>query len=286
MRRFGFALLMLLAAIVPLAGEDQPYVTCQLKGQLGNQCFEIATTLALAWDNGARPLFPCLLNRTHLGVPQNYKNIFWRLDVEAPKRKAKFCYSLPRKQRGFLPIPYQPDMRLKGHFLSEKYFDHHRERIVEMFAPKKEIKDALMERFGELLNGSSTTVAIHVRTYGHVDGKHGKFCFNGREYVEKAISQFPKDAQFIVCSDNIGWCKENLSDLAERMHFVEGQHYHYDFYLMSLCEHNIISNSTFSWWSAYLNTNPDKIVIAPKNWFRKRFQVPVEDITPDAWIKL
>ena len=90
----------------------------------------------------------------------------------------------------------------------------------------------------------------------------------------------------IIFSDDIGWCKENLSDLNNDVVFVEGHRDYEDLFMMSYCDHNITSNSSFSWWRAWLNTNPLKIVVAPKNWFGPMGPKDTQDLIPESFIKL
>jgi hypothetical protein len=87
-----------------------------------------------------------------------------------------------------------------------------------------------------------------------------------------------------VFSDDINWCKQNLS--FPKMQFVEGQDNIEDLWFMSLCSNNIIANSSFSWWGAWLNNNPEKKVIAPKNWFGQYANINSSDIVPETWILL
>ena len=70
------------------------------------------------------------------------------------------------------------------------------------------------------------------------------------------------------------------------MTFVEGHSEVEDLWLMSLCKHNIIANSSFSWWGAWLNNNPNKKVIAPKKWFGDHVNLNTSDLLPESWIKI
>ena len=89
---------------------------------------------------------------------------------------------------------------------------------------------------------------------------------------------------YIICSDDIEWCKDNFK--IKNVYYSNEKYYH-DLFLMSCCEHNIIANSSFSWWSAYLNNNPDKKVISPKKWFGKNGpKYNINDIIPNNWIQI
>ena len=103
----------------------------------------------------------------------------------------------------------------------------------------------------------------------------------------KAIKQMPKDSLFLIFSDDIAWCKANFPDLPEKFVFIEGNADHEDLLLMSHCKNNIICNSTFSWWAAWLNSNPEKKVIAPSKWFGPAFEnYNTDDLYCDGWIKI
>lgn len=272
--------ILFLTLLGSLFGAEQPFVMSYLQGQLGNQCFEIAATLTHAWDNGARPLFLNLANDPRCGIPVNREQVFWRIDASpAYIEKAEFSYLA--KDWVYEPIPYHPNMLMCGYFQSEKYFRKYKDTICALFAPKPEIVNYLTNKYGHILSHPKT-VSIHVRTYPH-DPKHQFWTLNGRGYVEKAVAHFDPDSLFVVFSDNIPWCKKYLQGVAKNMIYIEREAHYHDFYLMSFCQHNIISNSTFSWWAAYLNKNPDKIVIAPKKWIQSNQKVS-EEIIPEEWI--
>ena len=110
------------------------------------------------------------------------------------------------------------------------------------------------------------------------------FHLNGREYLENASKLFPKNSLFVIFSDNIYWCMKELKGLDLKMFFMPKQKHHLDFYLMSLCDHNIISNSSFSWWAAYINQNKDRIVVAPKKWYGPKNPHDTKDLIPEDWI--
>lgn len=274
--------------LAPDRSLKKPYVLGILHNQLGNQLFEIAAAVSLALDHDAEAIFPQLKSQENDNIPLNYKYVFWRLNTADPETSPQFIYNDPDLHHK--PIPYHPNMALLGAFQSEKYFLHHKKEILELFEPHKNITRYLNEKH-EWLKSKQPTVAVHVRAYwpyfpgGAADGK-GYLPFLGYEYFEKAILSFPKEYFFVIFSNNIKWCKENLTKIPRKMKFIEGQPHYLDLFLMSLCTHHIISNSSFSWWGAYLNKNPSKIVVAPKKWFTPECGLRSNDIIPEGWVVL
>jgi hypothetical protein len=103
------------------------------------------------------------------------------------------------------------------------------------------------------------------------------------EYYKTAIDYFKADNVFVF-SDDIDWCKSNI--IGDNIIYIENEKDYIEMYLMSLCENNIISNSSFSWWGAWLNENKNKKVIGPKLWFGNAIQFISDDIIPEGWIKI
>lgn len=136
-------------------------------------------------------------------------------------------------------------------------------------------------------------VAIHVRRGDYLDSVNSKIFFSlGPDYYKNAINYFKNKfdlIRFIFFSNDITWCKQNFPGDFEFMdESIELLDFH-EFELIKLCKHQIIANSTFSWWAALLNENQDKIVIAPEKWYSNpRLQAKYRNgnIIPDSWIKL
>lgn len=236
------------------------YVSVKLGGQLGNQLFRIATTLAYAKDNGLIPLFPDLHLETD-NISYNRDRIFFRLDSRESPFPLK-TYEIDRLNYSKIPEGMK-DITLDSGFFSWKYFDHHRNLLLEQFAPSEEINQRLEAKYADLL-AHPKTVGVHVRTYSkpvHDQGLH----FVGWNYFERTLSHFPKDSLFVVFSDRIHFCKANLTKRFPDLNFVfiEGNDHIDDFFLMSRMKALVMSKSTFSWWAAYLNQTPNLIVYAP-----------------------
>ncbi len=256
------------------AEEEKPFVIGSLLGQLGNQMFEIAAASALAWDNDAEAYFPELSP-----VSNDYRHFFFRCKFNAPENPIEFKWSY--SPFGYEKIPYHPNMKIDGYLQNEQYFAHQRDKILTLFAPHPKDLKYIRNKFSFILSHPNS-VSVHLRYYLREKPDEDSFIQYEREYFEKAMSLFPTDSLFVVTSDNITFAKANIPTADRNVLFIENEPYYIDFYLQSLCKHNIICNSTFSWWSAWLNQNPDKQVVRPKIWLGG-----YEDIGgPDNWIKI
>ncbi len=173
---------------------------------------------------------------------------------------------------------------LKGHWQKTDYLSD----VTEIFHKSLSYDLLNTERDSEIkhLIETSESVSIHVRRGDYLNDSFYSV-IKGMEYYRNAISiikeKYP-NAKFFVFSDDIEYVRENL--LGEDLTFVDwnkGKDSFKDLLLMSLCQHNIIANSTFSWWGAYLNPYPDKIVICPSKW---SVNGDMQGRCPNDWIKL
>ena len=136
------------------------------------------------------------------------------------------------------------------------------------------------------------SVAIHVRKgkdYSALQYFHNtcpeSYYIHAIEYMKQHL----KDPRFYVFTDNPEWVKKHLPEYCECIGtgITTGWGNHFDMQLMSICKHNIIANSTYSWWGAYLNPNPDKLVIIPSHWFNPQLYPDPEDaLLAKGWISL
>ncbi len=182
-----------------------------------------------------------------------------------------------------------PDVYLNGYFQSQKYFLPTEKTIREELSLKKEAISKV-ESFSNILKNQNS-VSVHFRRADFASDPvsaeyHGIL---SKEYylnaVALVVSKLSNPA-FYVFSDDINWAKEKLKNHGAT--FVSGEiskNHFEDLYLMSRCRHNIIANSSFSWWGAWLNNNPEKIVIAPERWFNKGPK-DTQDLIPEGWIRI
>lgn len=238
---------------------SEPYVSGRLWGQLGNQLFIISNALALAWDNDATPVFPDLSSDKSRNIPLNREKIFFRLNADLPQG-----YLLKEKHYTddfYAPIKYEPNIELVGYSLSLSYFNKYKKRLQKIFAPSAETEKRLRKKYASFLH-HPCTVGIQIRVCS-LD----LYPFCGWEYFKKAMDYFPSYALFIVSSDRIDWVKQYFPTQGKKVLFLEGNDHVDDFFMLTKCKHCIISNSTYGYWAAYLNQNPNKIVIAPSLWY-------------------
>lgn len=178
------------------------------------------------------------------------------------------------------------DCYYDGYWTNQKYFVDIREDILNIFSFRRQID----EKNQTLLNDikSTNSVSIHVRRGNYLlFDKYKGIC--EIDYYQRAIDYINTNVvnpHFFVFSNDMDWCKENLTDMLKNYTFVgnnSGMSNYIDLQLMSNCKHNIIANSTFSWWGAWLNQNEGRIVVSPKKWLN----LEMKD-TPllDEWIKM
>lgn len=178
----------------------------------------------------------------------------------------------------------------EGYWQSEKYFKKYRKELLRQFTLKKEIHFQ-SQRYEQDIK-ATMSVSLHIRrgdyvTNAHTNSVHGTCSL---EYYKSAVLKIEKEvenAQFFVFSDDLAWAKQNI-DFIDNIVFVELDEIVPDreeMYLMSQCKHNIIANSSFSWWGAWLNQNQNKIVITPKHWFNDT-SLDTSDLIPKTWIRL
>jgi len=278
-------------------------VTVKLLGGLGNQMFQYAVGRQLAIINNCQLTLDLseLLNHNSI----NYTARQFELDIFNinyarkiyPDTKPTFKDKFNRKfitryvnETGHVFNPAVLKSRglvyLNGFWQNEKYFKGVEDTIRKEFTFKTEPEKDLESNI--VLISSVNSVSIHFRRGDYVSNQNANE-FHGvvKEGYYKKAMETVKDSvvspHFFIFSDDINWVKENFK-IQEPHIFVSNSKNSIknDMLLMSLCQHNIIANSSFSWWSAWLNQNKNKIVIAPEKWFNN---IPTE-IIPAEWIKI
>lgn len=285
-------------------------VAVKIYGGLGNQLFQYAAAKSLALDNDAKLLldiswFNCNQERFYeltnfnvqcdasISFSKPYNFIFKKYVFLRCSNNKKLLLNIFREnslsfQSEFLKI--NSSIYLDGYFQSEKYFLRHQNKIRNnlLFTDASFRGESIFEN--QILGSES--VSIHIRRGDYVTNKevadfHGSL---GMDYYKKSIEFIRskiKNPVFFVFTDDPDWVIENFSHhlpfTLVRNSKTENAGIR-DLRLMSLCKHNIIANSSFSWWGAWLNVNHQKIVISPKKWFKKSETPP--DLIPPSWMQI
>lgn len=182
---------------------------------------------------------------------------------------------------------------LQGQWGNEKYFENVGEELHRHFIFKPPL-DPKNDSWARQIKASNS-VSVHIRRGDYI-GDNSPFVELSRsDYYIKAFRHFAAsipDPVFFIFSDNPEWCRQNLTWLKDyNHHFISGNkngESYKDMQLMSYCKHNIIANSTFSWWGAWLNRNTKKIVISPQHLFydaEKNTKI-LREFYPESWVKL
>lgn len=252
-----------------------------LEGRLGNNLFQIAAACSLA---------------KRLGVPFRVRiTDGWASDQSFPDylvpfretilRNVEFISEIPADCEvyhepcfHYQPLPEKDHLVLNGFFQSENYFNE--QAIRELFRIDADTEAYIQTKYRSILD--KHPVSIHVRRGDYLLLEH--FYTNcPYAYYRRAMQRFPATTCFLIASDDIAWCKRQFR--GDKFFFIENETVVVDLYLQSMCSHHISSNSTFSWWGAWLNPDPGKKVIYPMPWFgyQYRDQFKTVDLPPDSW---
>ncbi len=177
---------------------------------------------------------------------------------------------------------------LSGNWQSEKYFLDIADTIKKDLTLKNEPSQLFKQWTKKIDNCQS--VSLHIRRGDYISSQKVNQ-FHGTcnlEYYQKAIdliAEIIKNPKFFISSDDIAWARNNLK-INYPVYFISDKNIpdYEELIIMSNCRHNIIANSSFSWWGAWLNGSPNKIVIAPQKWFNA--PTDTTDLLPDSWIKI
>jgi hypothetical protein len=260
-------------------------VTTYLAGGLGNQIFQVVAAYNLAKKNNDTAEFNFDVCHTpHQGHQSiKYKNTIFKEFTDSKISKIENTFT--QKGHSFEIIPYKKNLQLQGFFQSEKFFEENKKDIVEKLLKGFKSEEEKWKKVLHWVQGQKL-VSIHVRRGDYLKFPHVHTpC--GLDYYKKALSLMEeKIGKFtpVFISDDKNWCIETFKNINHIISPFEDEVE--DFILMMNCDSNIIANSSFSWWGAYLNQNPYKIIIGPKKWFGPSGPQDQEDTIPNNWIKI
>lgn len=239
----------------------KPIVSTKLRGGLGNFMFRISAAYCLSLRDNKE--FIC----DNTDIMAEHEKLY--MYIENILRKIRFSNSLSLMFNYFEPhFHYSPipklnrSIKIIGSFHSEKYFIEYKEKILDLFEIDSKTKEKLIKKYLHLLDVDNCSIHVRRGDYLRLPHHHP---IQPIDYYKNAI-KIIGDKHFLIFSDDINWCKQNFDFLKNKTFIVNNFDYE-DLYLMSMCKNNIVANSSFSWWAAWLNTNINKKVVAPLNWF-------------------
>jgi hypothetical protein len=289
-------------------------IVVHLKGGLGNQMFQYAAArnLAIKYRTKLYADLDSFLQTSREGyTARNYELGIFDISIKSINKNTKDAFYETSRKKNILKklnLPYKkvylepgfpyneelqnnrPPLYMDGYFQSEKYFEEIADTIRNDFKFNVKPDDENFQWAKKI--SSENAIGIHIRRTDYLTSA-ATLAFHGVcsiDYYKSAIEIISKDqtTTLYFFSDEPEWVRENLIPLypnANVISFNKNENSWKDMYLMSKCKHNIVANSSFSWWAAWLNDNKNKIVVAPTPWF-KDLSWNTKDLIPSKWIQL
>jgi len=291
---------------------DKSMIIVKLIGGMGNQLFqyaigrnlslihntELKLDISLPQKPGERPYDLKYFNiQEAFATEEEIKELTFLKQSNLGKKIHHLFHKRPKLPKSYIrkrPPGFSPktldvpdNIYLDGYWQDERYFEPNADTIRNDLTFRNS-QEGENKRLADIISNRQS-ICIHIRRGDYVD-VHIAHGICNLDYYQKCIEAIAKQVKaptFFVFSDDPQWCKDNLKlDFPTTyVNHNTGQTAYEDMRLMSQCKHNIIANSSFSWWGAWLNSNPEKIVYAPQKWFGTE---KYKDITivPNSWTSL
>ena len=270
-----------------------------ITGGLGNQLFQIFAGISYSYENNLDFFLP--LEKKDKGFHKFYWNNIFKELLKYTKNNyytnkiIRRYYRYMEKSFEYNKIPKSDKIVIHGCFQSEKYFINYYNKIIKLLQIR-ELQNSVKSKYNNLLN--DITISLHFRLGNYKNNKHHPI-INDQYYID-SINYILKNFKinnynilyFYEKEDNelVKIRIEKIKNNFDNINFISINHNIEDWeqiLLMSCCKHNIIANSSFSWWGAYLNENKDNIVTYPKIWFSgNNLKHNLKDLFPKKWIKI
>lgn len=285
-------------------------IAVKLQGGLGNQLFQFATAYAQNTDlnidfdflasqepssetftqrSFELKLFP---NIRFKELKQSDRKFFLSKGLlHKIRRKLSQVTIVKQEGNDFVDIPDAKHIYLDGFFQSEKYFQHARQKILQIYEfPDLDARNQHIKN--QIIAAGFHSVSIHIRrgdyVKPHIANYHGLLPLDYYQEALRTLAAEVPDLRLFIFSDDVSFARAEFTNFHNAV-IVEGNDHAAwkDMALMSCCAHHIIANSSFSWWGAWLSTHAGGINIAPKNWFNAQVvDFNIDDIVPQNWIKI
>lgn len=284
-------------------------IISRIHGGLGNQLFQYAVGRAVALRTGAE----LLLDTREFTSSNPFQFDLGHFEIQArvaterelpPTKNRPLAYAWWRKFGRAPRFVREQDLGynerietigsnsyLHGYFQSQRYFDEIAPTLWQDLTFKQAISGENARMAERIQSGPS--VSMHIRRGDYLNSSKARSTHGGPTlaYYERALAEIRQrsgvDPVVYLFSNDPDWVRDNMKMDAQLVPVAinDGKTAYEDLRLMSLCNHNIIANSTFSWWGAWLNPSLDKVVVAPKKWFASP-ELSNPDITPPGWLRI
>jgi len=252
-------------------------------GRFGNQMFQYSALFSLAKNNSCAFFIPSEEEGKY-ELLEAFPNLSAKIEkfsnitpyINKRYQERSFVFDL-----SFYQTPKYADV--SGYFQSEMYFSNCRDEIISEFKFSEKFLIPSSKKVSEIRN-SGTLCSLHIRRgdYLKLPDYHTNLDQSFYKAAINTILEADRNVKFLVFSDDLEWCKNNLQN--ENFIFSNGENQFEDMCMMSLCDYHIIANSSFSWWGSYLSDS--KLTIAPKKWFGPRGPQDWSTIYRKDWITL
>ena len=270
---------------------DKKEITGHLMGGMGNLLFILATCFALSKKYKSTLKFYTKMWADNKRKNITKYNMFKNFQLDSTENRN---YKITYREKNFFYEGIYFDSRVNnciyGYFQSYKYFDKDKTEFIQMLQnPYSQIVESTIHQYKQHKHDNNDNnvlvpVSIHVRRTDYLSLSHIHLNLDMKYYLD-AISHFStENSIFIIFSDDVEFIQNEplFKNLPHKI-IIDNPDDEYCFWLMSACTHNIIANSSYSWWASYVNSNPDKLVIAPESWFGPSGpQHKIRDIIPDT----
>ncbi len=269
-------------------------ITCDvgINGRFGNQMFQYASLIGIAtkqnFEYGINYNLGNNLTWNEFGVDNTYHLL--TLDKAFNLSAKQYSTNYPETTELTSEFHFQEkffktvdNVKLRGYFQTEKYFEHCIDQIKNEFTFKKDIYDTASSFLKN--KRDYELVSVHIRRGDYMNLPWHGLC--DMKYYNKALQTHfsDKSYNFIVITDDVDWAKTSFLNGSNNIFISESHNQFVDMCIMTLCDHNIIANSSFSWWGSWLNSNPNKKVVAPSVWFREHLkELNTKDLYQKKWI--
>jgi len=272
-------------------------ITCNFFGGLGNNLFQLATVYSIHKKFGYEMSIPSITSRpgadrinqsSKLELMDLFENEFQYNDelegltqyVNSDTHLVEYSYT---------PTPNTDNTCYFGYFQSEKYFlgvD-----VAKDFVVKSENIKAIESMYGDCFN--KKTISLHYRLGGdrpsqHMQNYHKNVSIDFYKKALELVKYNPEEYNILVFTDNIPLCEQLLETLGHEFTIIDNDNNNIlDFTFMSLCDVNIVGNSTFAWWAAYVNKKDNMVIVTEDEWFGPGYShFNLKDVFPEKWVKI